>query len=182
MTAFHGVNGIGTGAESRRQNEEMERLRARVNRQVRRFGFTDAEADQVVDDILDAWNRFAFDPEKSNGAKPETVLTGLVANRCKAAMRALVRRRARDDRYGEAMPTEESDQAIRRDASLKMDVRKAVARLVPQEREICEALANEESRQEICDRLKLNWRQWEDLIDGVRNRFGALGLHEWLKE
>ncbi len=75
MTAFHGVNGTGTEADSRRPSEEMERLRARVNRQVRRFGFTDAEeADQVVDDILDAWSRFAFDTEKANGAKPERPL------------------------------------------------------------------------------------------------------------
>jgi len=182
MTGLQVVCGAGTEADSRRQGEEMERLRARVARQVRRFGFTDADADRVVDDILDAWNTFTFDPEKANGAKPETVLTGFITNRCKMAMRVLISDRARDTRYGEAMMAGNDDQTMRRDVPMQIDVRDALERLTPQERLVCEAIANGVPRQDICDRHGLSWYQWDELIAGIRSRFAALGLHEWLKD
>ncbi|MCL2001734.1 MAG: hypothetical protein FWG74_09885, partial [Planctomycetes bacterium] len=65
MAQFHEtVPQIPGTVEPRRhgQMEEAERRRESVRKQVRRYGFTDAEADQVVDDILDAWRQLVFDP------------------------------------------------------------------------------------------------------------------------
>lgn len=172
------------GAESKKglKGIDAERVRALVAGYVRRFGFTTAEADQVVDDILDAWNNFAFDPTKANRATRETVLGGFVVRECKAIMRKLVRSRARDTRYGEAQLTDKDDQPMRRDVPLRLDVQEALSRLSPQERAVCAALANDEPRQVICDRFDIGWFCLQGMIDDIRRRFAALGLYEWLEQ
>lgn len=181
MKANLGTNNGGLEVDRRSECEEAERLRKVVLTRVRRYGFTDADADRVVDDIHDAWSQFGFDPEKANGAKPETVLFGLIANRCKTAMRGLLRSRARDSQYSDALMADKNDQPLQRDVPLRLDVQEALSRLSERERIVCEALANDVPEQRICERLGINWYGLKEIVDGIRSRFTALGLHEWLE-
>ena len=174
----------GAGAESKKgmKGIDAERVRALVAGYVRRFGFTTAEADQVVDDILDAWNNFVFDPTKANRATRETVLIGFVTKECQAIMRKMARSRARDTQYGEAQLAGKDDQSMRRDIPLQVDVREALSQLSPTERIVCEAIVNETPRQETCDRLGITLYRLAEMIDDIRRRFADLGLHEWLDQ
>lgn len=165
--------------ERHAENNE-ERLRERVKSQVKRFGLPDSEVDHVADEILDAWAKLALAPSGTGPAKPQTVLHGLVVNRCKMALRRLVRNRERDRKYGEAVP--QNDESMRRDIPLRVDVREALANLSPHEQRLCDALARGVSRREIAAALGLTRHRMLAMIEGIRTRFAAQGLAEWLKE
>lgn len=182
MNAISKINSNGGDADLEQDTIDLERLRARVRRQVRHFGFTDAEADEVVDDILDIWTAPAFEREEGNGSKPEAMLKGLITNRCKMIQRTQIRNRAREAQYCEANTLKDDDQAMRRDVPLGIDVQDAVAQLHPRWRVICEALANGVPHNEIKTRLGITRHYFDDAISGIRAHFGALGLHEWLEE
>lgn len=160
--------------------EEAERWRERVRKQVRRFGFADVDADLVVDDILEAWRQLDFDPDKANGAKPETLLTGLTYNCCKAAMRALARSRVRETQHQDDVMAARNVDPMRREQPLKIDVQYALALLADDERNVCLAIMDGLTQREIADHCGLNRHQIRQLIDNVRERFTALGIDGWL--
>jgi len=162
--------------------EKQEQLRIQVRRKVRRFEINDAEADQVVDEILDAWAGFLLDPVKAGGSKKEAVLHGIVSNCCKMALRRQARNRARDRQYAEAYSNEKSGPSVDWDVCHRLDVQDALSKLTLRDRLICEALANGVPLNAIEVRLGLSRHRLQALIESIRERFTALGLDGWLTE
>ena len=161
---------------------EYEQLRETVRKQVRRMGITDAEADQVTDDCLDAWRALTPGPGGIGGDKPEAKLAGFVANRCKVARRAIIRARARDSQHYESVMAGRNDDPTRRDEPMCIDVQNALAALSGDERRVCDAIMAGIAQREIANRFGMTRHEIFMLLGGVRERFAALGLDGWLTE
>jgi RNA polymerase sigma factor (sigma-70 family) len=142
----------------------------------RRLGLGAHDIQEAEQDIVPLLAAFQFDP--SNGATERTALTRVIDNRLKNAKR----RAARYARHIAESRNTKRDEAIDTTARslLVIDVRDAVAGLPDRERAVCRGLLDGYSVHEIAKQLGCTWHTVRRVLDGIRERFPAMGLDGWL--
>jgi len=147
----------------------------------RRLGFRRQDLEDAQQQIVIALLAFEFDAERSNGATEETAVTALIDHQL------LTLRRTRE-RYGRRVSG--TDDELRDDNALAMecleakhliaanDVETVMARLSPVARQVCSALADGLSLNEISQRLGVGWHTVERQVRGIRQCFEQLGIDD----
>ncbi len=158
---------------------KMDLLAARA----RRKGFRTDELEDAEQEIVLAMMSFRFEPERSNGATEATALTALIDNQLTFIQRGWARLRKHETCYREllgGMDERTAEDAQLLHSTMASDVRKAVAGLTPREQTACEGLSRDEPRHDIARSLGVSRYEVDRLIDGLRGRFEALGLGDWM--
>lgn len=155
-----------------------------ITARARKKGFRTDEIDDAEQEIVPAIMRFVYDPSKANGATETTALTALIDRQLTFIQRGCARRRKYERRYQQlhgapACAPLEPDHQHR--VGLTMDVRQAVADLPPLEQAVCAALARDEARFQIATEMCLTRYGLGRVIDGIRERFEAIGLDSWMR-
>lgn len=142
------------------------------------MGLSSHDRDDVSQQIAIETSKFEFDPDRANGAKPETAITALVDHQMKSAARRTSRYRRRIDHLKRATGgiVMETDAKL----GLRTDVRTALEQLSERERRVCDMLVDGDSTAEIARALDCGWHAARRLIDGIRQRFAELGLGAWI--
>lgn len=147
----------------------------------RRLGFRRQDLEDAQQQIVIALLAFEFDPERSNGATEETAITALIDHQL------LTLRRTRE-RYGRRVSGNVGD--LRDDTALAReclaakhlvaanDVETVMARLSPVARQVCSALADGLSLNEIAQRLGVGWHTVERQVRSIRQCFEQLGIYD----
>jgi len=155
----------------------------------RRKGFRRDEIEDVQQEIIPAVLDFEYDSSKANGATEATALTALIDKQLTFLQRGRARRRRHEERYRELRGAVDGRSAPapvqpdpERQAALAMDVRQAVAKLTPKEQAVCAALSRDQARSRIAEDLGVSRYQLDRIIDGIRERFEAMGLDAWMRE
>lgn len=141
-----------------------------------RMGFRRDELPDVQQQLILEVVGFKYDPARSNGAKESTALQSVVDNHLKKMCRTTARYRARVDRLRDTPPPE----AVFENHERTVDVRSAVAALSEREREVCRALSEGYSKQEIAKLLRCGWHTVDRLMRRIRAAFEELGLDGYL--
>jgi DNA-directed RNA polymerase specialized sigma24 family protein len=151
---------------------KIELLRTRA----RRLGFDPHDIQEAEQEIVPLLAEFQFDP--TNGATERTALTCVIDNRLKNVKR----RSARYARHIAESRSMKCDDAVDTTARslLVIDVRDAVAGLPDREQAVCRGLLDGDSVHEIAKQLGCTWHTIRRLLDGIRERFTAMGLDGWL--
>ncbi|MFM2096838.1 MAG: hypothetical protein RIS70_3962, partial [Planctomycetota bacterium] len=120
---------------------------------------------------------FVFDPAKSNGATEATALVAVIDRRLAMMRRGERRHVARTERFKESLGQAASDEGSHvPHTNLSLDVRAAVADLPPVAQQICNALAEGQSVNEIARQLGMQWRAVRKQIDSISAYFVCRGL------
>lgn len=152
-------------------------IRARAIRQ----GFRGHDLEDVQQEIVTDVLAFEFRQERSNGATEATALTAMIDRRLKMARRSERRYQRRLDQVRRWMPqgslvTETAEDSCEERIASVLDVQTALASLAPDDRDICQALADGESIDAIARRLGCGWHTIKRRVDGLRERFAQIGL------
>ena len=118
---------------------------------------------------------FSYKRAKSNGATEATALTALIDNYLKKLIRSEARYREHLDQFSSQ---ERRSYDPVPDEQLAMDVREAVGALSEQERVVCQALSQGQSKSQIARTLGCGWHTVDRLFRHIRRRFEKLGLDE----
>jgi len=157
---------------------------ALISRRARRRGFRSHEIDDVQQQVVLALTRFRFDPAKSNGASERTVLTALIDRQLSTLRRARDRRERHVDRECQLDGSTETNAPAlpggQDQAALVMDVRDALSHLPPEDRQMCAALADGQSIDEVARSLGCGWHTVRRRIDRIREYFQQIGLAAWI--
>jgi DNA-directed RNA polymerase specialized sigma24 family protein len=152
----------------------------------RRFGLHGSDIDDVLQEVILDVIGFYFDPDRSNGASERTALIALIDNRLKELRR---KRRRHDHHVQRAAAEFRHVHPAASDASrfipvslIQTDVRGAVARLGPLEREVCARLAQGHSVNRIASDLGCGWKRVVNAMHNIRHKFESWSLDEWLGE
>lgn len=142
----------------------------------RRLGIGAHDIQEAEQEIAPLLATFRFDP--TNGATERTALTRVIDNRLKNVKR----RSARYARHIAESRCMKRDEAVDTTARslLAIDVRDAVAGLPDREQTVCRRLLDGESVHEIAKQMGCTWHTIRRLLDGIRERFMAMGLDGWL--
>jgi len=142
------------------------------------MGLSSHDRDDVTQQIAIETSKFEFDPDRANGAKPETAITALVDRQMKSAARRSTRYQRRIDHLKKASGglIMETDAKL----DLRTDVQTALEGLSERERQVCDMLIDGDSVAEIARALDCGWHAARRLIDGIRKRFADLGLGAWI--
>lgn len=135
-------------------------------------GFRGDDLDDAVQQAMSEIIQFKFDPTRSNGAKESTALTAIIDRQLNKYRRGCGRHRTNLNKL-KLLRTQSPDP---RDIDLQMDVRAAIAGLPPQERSICEKLAEGKSIREIAREQRCGWHTANQIVIRIRDHFNALGL------
>ena len=147
----------------------------------KRLGFRRQDLEDAQQQIVVELLEFEFDPARSNGATEETAITSLIDHQL------LTLRRSRN-RYAERVST--GSDAISDDESLadvchdhervvtNADVATAMSRLSPFAQQICSALGDGLSVNEIAQRLGVGWHTVERQVHAIRECFERLGIDD----
>jgi hypothetical protein len=153
----------------------------------RRKGFRSHELEDVQQDVIQAVMDFRFEPEKSNGATENTALTALIDKQLTFVQRGRARHHKHHERFRELMGVRDGQpiqdimvDSQERAVSLMLDLREAVARLTPQEQDICAALFRGENRFNIAKALGVSRYELDRIIERIREQFQARGLDAWV--
>ena len=145
-----------------------------------RIGFRRHDLEDVQQQIVVAILDFEFDPAKSNGASEATAITALIDKQLKAIQRARARYSKRvvehTDESREKASMSLADRYSAGQVAQSLDVREAVADLPPPEQQICTALADGLSVNEIARALGVGWHTIRRQVCGIRGYFEFLGL------
>jgi RNA polymerase sigma factor (sigma-70 family) len=146
-----------------------------VRQRAWRMRFRGSLFDEAVDTVKCHVAMFRFDASKANGANLRTVLCAVIDRRLKEFFRGHCRRSKRMQTI-EDLP---EGSYVRKD-SLKLDVMAAIATLSPEQKCVCERLADGMNFQELADELGCDWHTVERRVLRIRKHFAALGLDGWL--
>jgi RNA polymerase sigma factor (sigma-70 family) len=160
---------------------------ALIRRLAKRRGFRPDELSDVQQQVALAIAGFRFDPSKANGASERTVLTALIDRQLSTMRRAKTRH---ESRLEQLPTTSEGDETVAADSlsspgsqdrsALAMDVREAVAQLSPQDRQLCGALAQGRSIDQIARRCGCSWHTVRRQVNRIREHFERMGLRGWV--
>ena len=152
----------------------------------RRMRFSDADLDDAIQEIVPHINSFHFDTARSNGASLRTALIAVIDRqlltiRRRQASYARLLQRAKESLGLAARAKEAFDDQWHRKA-LMLDVQAAVGQLSKRDRQICDALSQGCSIQEVADQLGCDWHTVKRRIDRIREQFTQWGLDGWLED
>lgn len=154
----------------------------------RAFGIPRQDWPDMTQELATALIAFRHDPAKSNGAKPETVLCGIISNRLRGILRARSRDRARTDAYLDRLgmtgdPSRDETRLTYEDTTaLRLDVQAQMAAMTPFERAICHGLIDGMTVRRIAEALRRDWHVVRNAMERIRWRFVAAGLDGWVKK
>jgi len=137
----------------------------------KRMGFRGEDLRDAVQQVAFDASRFQYDPAKANGASQDAVLASLADCRLRHIRRAAARHEARKERLRELPPAYQPAPD-----TLAIDVQDAVAALPRMEQDVCLALAEGLSQDEVAQRLGCGWHTIERLVGRIREHFRKLGL------
>jgi DNA-binding CsgD family transcriptional regulator len=147
----------------------------------RRMGFRGHDIEDVQQQILMVLIAFQFDPEKSNGASNRTVITAVIDRQLRCILRSRLRYANRIT-GSENIPSEVIDTSYgintARHISMLEDLAIARSHLSPTAQQICDALADGQSINEIAQQLELSWHTIRKHVDAIRECFSSLGLSD----
>jgi DNA-directed RNA polymerase specialized sigma24 family protein len=147
----------------------------------RRMGFRGHDIEDIQQQILMVLMDFQFDPEKSNGASNRTAITAVIDRQLRCIRRSRVRY---SDRVtgSENIPNEVIDTSYgintARHISMSEDLAIARSHLSPMAQQICDALADGQSINEIAQQMELSWHTIRKHVDAIRECFASLGLSD----
>jgi hypothetical protein len=154
---------------------------------IRAFGFPHDQWPDLLQRLVMAMRRFKFVPEKAHGAKESTILCKLI-NRCLSSARiSQQRRHTRLARYREGLGVTPANadrhpRFVERDLTpVRVDVRLALADLLPQQRRICAGLSRGDSVRQIARDLNCPPHAVRRVIAGIRRHFEGIGLDGWVR-
>lgn len=150
----------------------------------RRLGFRPDQIDDAMQEMVLDLLAFRFDPAKANGASESTALTAVIDKRLRTIRRAWRRYQQHVARLKVARGVDEArdrwpEPVEDETALLVLDVRAVVAHLSPRQRHLCQALL-EGSRRAVSRGRRCGWGTVCQEIEGIRRRFTAAGLEEYL--
>lgn len=149
-----------------------------IERCARRMGFPAHEIDDLKQEIVPELITFKFDKSKSNGAKESTVVQALIMNQLRNKQRGCAREHAKIKRYKQLMPRHAESSPSKRPCEL--DVHEAIESLKPNDRVICDCLANGESVESIRKHMDCGWHTINRVVLHLREYFHELELDGWL--
>jgi len=144
----------------------------------RRMGFPAHQIDDLKQDIVPELITFKFDTSKSNGAKESTAVQAIIMNQLRNKQRTYAREHTKIERYKQLMPRHAETCPSKQPREL--DVREAIEPLEPNDRAICNRLANGESVENIRKQMGCGWHTINRVILRLRKHFHELELHRWL--
>lgn len=145
----------------------------------RRMGFRGHDIEDVQQQILMVLMDFEFDPEKSNGASNRTAITAVIDLQLRCIRRSRLRY---TDRItgSENIPSEVIDTSFgtnaARHVSMSEDLAIARSHLSPMAQQICDALADGQSINEIAKSMGMSWHTVHKHVDAIRECFASHGF------
>jgi RNA polymerase sigma factor (sigma-70 family) len=151
-----------------------------------RLGFRGADLDDVQQDVLIEVLMFQFHPERANGANETTALISLIDRRLLMARRQRQRYQQRLSRIQQwtnpedaAIDAEQSNHEER--TARRMDVRELLTALTPEDKALCDALADGESIDSIAHRLQCSWHTVKRRIEHLRQLLVEMGVDSYVR-
>jgi ATP/maltotriose-dependent transcriptional regulator MalT len=145
----------------------------------RRMGFRGHDIEDIQQQILMVLMDFQFDPEKSNGASNRTAITAVIDRQLRCIRRSRSRYENRitgsENIRSEVIDTSFGTNAARH-VSMSEDLAIARSHLSPRAQQICDALADGQSINEIAHQMQLSWHTIRKHVEAIRECFAALGL------
>jgi len=145
----------------------------------RRMGFKRHDIEDVQQQIMLVLMDFQFDPERTNGASEQTVITSVIDRQLRKLKRS-------KNRYGEHvagsedLPSDVEDDSFGAEATthvnMAQDIAIARSQLTEFEQLICDALAQGLSINEIAKNMDINWHTVNKHVAKIRERFQSVGL------
>jgi hypothetical protein len=147
----------------------------------RRMGFRGHDIEDVQQQILMVLMDFEFDPEKSNGGSYRTAVTAVIDRQLRCIRRSRLRYADRVT-GSENIPSDVIDTShgvnAARHVSVLEDLAIARSHLSPTAQQICDALSDGRSINEIAQQMELSWHTIRKHVDAIRECFAALGLSD----
>jgi RNA polymerase sigma factor (sigma-70 family) len=153
---------------------KLELIRGRI----RARGFLEAEAQDLEQELVLKVRDFRFEKAKSNGAAESTILRTVIDRHLATRQRSAWRRKRHFRKYQRMRSADVTEDA----APLRLDVRLALERLSPEERNICDALARGETFCQIALALGCSDTKVHRIVKRIRRRLEAMGLDGRLEE
>jgi RNA polymerase sigma factor (sigma-70 family) len=154
----------------------------------KRMGFDEHDLADLQQQIVLALQNFLYDPRRANGAAESTVVVALIDRQLRMARRKATRYRKRMEQLHEER---EDDQESKSNphplphyedrGQLKLDVRQALEKLDPRDRQICQALAGGTPIHQIAQEQGCGWYTIKRRMDHIRDYFQKIGLSGWLE-
>ena len=139
----------------------------------KRLGLRGEDIQDIQQELVLDVMQFRYDRAKSNGATEATALTALIDNYLKKLLRSDARYRGHLDQFSRQEkrsydPVPDEQQAI--------DVQDAIGALSEQERMVCHALDQGQSKSQIARTLGCGWHTVDRLIHRIRRHLEKFGL------
>lgn len=153
---------------------------------VRRMGFRGQDADEVQQLAVLELISFKFDPDRPDGGSEATATVAVIDRRLLMVRRSQSRYASRLEQIraerGGNDTTESHSPAMDQTppAPLITDVRAAIAALDALDRQVCQALAEGRSVDEIARFLGCGWHTVARRISRIREHFMKIGLDGWV--
>jgi len=151
-----------------------------------RSGFRGADLDDVQQDVLIEVLLFRYQPERANGASETTALISLIDRRLLMARRQRRRYQQRISRIQQWTDPEDAEIDPKQTnheerTACCLDIQKLLATLTPEDRVICERLANGESIESIANRLDCSWHTVKRRIERLRELLIEMGVDGYVQ-
>lgn len=119
---------------------------------IQKFGVPPDDWDDAMQELALMIRRFRFDPAKAHAASEETITCRMIDFRIRMLLRRDSRYQSLIERVGQ-MRIETEDREQPETSAFAADLRQAVAQLTPKQQEICRALMNGDSAEQIAERV-----------------------------
>jgi len=149
----------------------------------RRKGFRGDQLDDAYQQVFLHLLTFKYDPEKAHGASEKTIVAQLITKLLVEFQRTEIRRRRREEKVRRVCgasqyepATDDSHLEHERRFELRADVHTVMKKLTRLERDICTALTEGWSQDEIAEMLSITRYDVRRGIERIRATFTELGV------
>lgn len=146
-----------------------------------RMGFRGADLSDVLQEVVLEILGFRFEPARANGATEATALTALIDRRLNMARRREYRYQRHIERIQMWMNSVDTGELDREEQiNRSMDVQCILARLEPEDQELCRMLSAGQSIEVIADQFGCGWHTVKRRVDRLRNIFVENGMDGYM--
>ena len=157
-----------------------------VARRASRFGLSAQDTEDLLQEIIPELAALKYDPAKANGKTEISIVTTLVDNRIKDALRKESSRQQMLDEFREhrgvaAMTEEDLPPVLQQEANYGdvAAVHEVLEALSGDEAKIADFLLRGWNPSDIADELNWNWHRVKRVIIKLRAKFEQMGFSEW---
>ncbi|MCL2640334.1 MAG: helix-turn-helix domain-containing protein [Phycisphaerales bacterium] len=147
-----------------------------IARRVRYYRIRADELDDLQQQIVPLLMEFRYDPAIANGASETTAMTAVIDNQIKVHKRSNRRHQRRIERMQTQVRESTTDPTV----DLRLDMERTLMQLSPQDRAICQHLAQGHSTTDIAQRLNCCRATVDHAVRRVRQVFEEAGLQIWI--